>query len=214
MYFQTGHLYHLFNQGNNKQNIFYNRGNFLFFLQKINLYILPYCDILAWCLMPNHFHLMVLVNYTTKGIAASDALGEALTERTEGVAQNDTLGGEIRSINQSIGLMLRSYTNAINKQQHRSGSLFRKKTKAECISCSDEITPSFIHTSNGTMFLSETPERQYPQICYSYILNNPVSAGLVKTSTDWEFSSAMDVKGLRNGKLINREVIKEYGLVF
>ncbi len=223
MYFQTGHLYHIFNQGNNKQNIFYNRVNYLFFLQKINLYILPYCDILAWCLMPNHFHLMVLVNFTNKDIAPSDALGENLTKRTygnigtetiEGIALSDTLGGEMRSINQSIGLMLRSYTNAINKQQHRSGSLFRKKTKAECISCSDEITPSFIHTSNGTMFLSEMPERQDPQICYSYILNNPVSAGLVKTSTDWEFSSAMDVKGLRNGKLIKREVIKEYGLVF
>ncbi len=113
--------------------------------------------------MPNHFHLMILVNFTTKGIAPSDALGENLTKRTdgnigtattEGIALSDTLGIETRSINQSIGLMLRSYTNAINKQQNRSGSLFRKKTKAECITCSDEITPSFIGTANGTVFFS------------------------------------------------------------
>jgi len=45
-------------------------------------------------------------------------------------------------------------------------------------------------------------------------LNNPVRAGLVKTATDWEFSSAKDVRDIRNGKIINREVIKEYGLVF
>ena len=62
MIFEKGYLYHIYNQGNNKQNIFYNRDNYLFFLKKVNVHILPYADVLAWCLMPNHFHLMLLVN--------------------------------------------------------------------------------------------------------------------------------------------------------
>ncbi len=37
------------------------------------------------------------------------------------------------TLNNSIGLMLRSYARAINKQENRTGSLFRSKTKAECI---------------------------------------------------------------------------------
>ena len=61
MNFDKGYLYHVYNQGNNKQKIFYNRDNYFFFLEKINHYIKPYVDILAWCLMPNHFHLMMLV---------------------------------------------------------------------------------------------------------------------------------------------------------
>ena len=48
MHFESDHLYHIFNRGNNSQTIFYNRENSLFFLQKIKQYILPYADILAW----------------------------------------------------------------------------------------------------------------------------------------------------------------------
>ena len=61
MYFESGGIYHIYNQGNNRQVIFYNRKNYLFFLRKIRTHILPFADILAWCLMPNHFHLMVEV---------------------------------------------------------------------------------------------------------------------------------------------------------
>ena len=63
MQFEKDHLYHIYNQGNNRRKVFYNRENYLFFLTKMKRYILPYANILAWCLMPNHFHLMVLVNY-------------------------------------------------------------------------------------------------------------------------------------------------------
>ena len=63
MQFDTGHIYHIFNQGNNRQKIFLERENYLFFLRKIHKHVLPFADILAWCLMPNHFHLMVHVNH-------------------------------------------------------------------------------------------------------------------------------------------------------
>ena len=61
MQFEKDHIYHIYNQGNNRQKIFFDRENYLFFLQKMNDYLLPYCDIMAWCLMPNHFHWMVYV---------------------------------------------------------------------------------------------------------------------------------------------------------
>lgn len=188
-----------------------NYDNYIFFLKKIKTYVLPYCDILAWCLMPNHFHLMMLVNKLEAELTYS-SLEVATPDATLSRARNTDVRTD--TLQKSFGILLASYTRAVNKQQKRSGSLFRNETKAECITCIDEITPSFIDTSSGTSFLSETPERQYPQICYSYILNNPVVAGLVAISTDWEFSSARDVAGLRNGKLINRDVIEEYGLKF
>lgn len=64
MIFEKDTLYHIYNQGNNKKRIFFNRDNYELFIHKIKYYILPYSDILAWCLMPNHFHLMVLVKET------------------------------------------------------------------------------------------------------------------------------------------------------
>ena len=201
MQFEKGHIYHIYNQGNNRQMIFFERENYLFFLQKIRIYILPYADILSWCLMPNHFHLMVLVNY------------EDLPLDTEGFAQSealDDINSRRRTFNSSIGIMLRSYTNAINKQQQRTGALFRKKTKADCITCSDGITPSFYNTSSGTQINIIDPEKQYPEMCFHYIHQNPVKAGLVKKATDWEFSSARDYAGLRIGKLVNKTVAQQY----
>jgi len=56
------------------------------------------------------------------------------------------------------------------------------------------------------------PEKQYPNICFNYILNNPVKDSMVIKPGDWKFSSYLDTVGLRNGKLINRDRINELGL--
>jgi len=62
MNFEKGHLYHVYNQGNNRQKIFFQRENYAFFIQKIRTHLLPHADVVAWCLMPNHFHLLVYVH--------------------------------------------------------------------------------------------------------------------------------------------------------
>ena len=103
MQFQENKLYHIYNQGNNNQKIFFKRKNYLYFLRKIKTYVLPYADIIAWCLMPNHFHLMLRVRETSIGVEQSGS---------EGFTQSKTLAQ--RTFNQSIGILLRSYTRAIN----------------------------------------------------------------------------------------------------
>jgi len=118
-----------------------------------------------------------------------------------------------RDFTTSIAIMLRSYTRAINKQNKTSGSLFRPHTKAECLNCPKGITPSYINTNAGTLINIDNPERQYPQVCFNYIHLNPVSANLVKQEIDWEFSSALDFANIRSGKLVNKEIAKEYALI-
>ncbi|MBI9065178.1 MAG: hypothetical protein JEZ14_24555, partial [Marinilabiliaceae bacterium] len=124
----------------------------------------------------------------------------------------DVVKPSMVSLNDSIGIMLRSYTRAINKQEGRSGALFRRKTKAACLTQPGEKVKKW-YISQGVTFLNvDVHELQYPAICYQYIINNPVKAGLVKQPSDWEFSSAKDVLGYRKGKLINRSLINEYDL--
>ncbi len=200
MNFEKGYIYHIYNQGNNRQEIFFKRENYLFFLKKIKTYISPYSDILAWCLMPNHFHLMVLVN---------DCQGPAT--KSQGFTSSEALTNfDKRTFNDSIGIMLRTYTRAINKQEGTSGALFRRKTKAECINCPTGITPSFITKEGITQMNCKNPEKQYPQICFNYIHRNPVKAKLVKKATDWVFSSAQDYVGQRDGKLVDKTVTVKY----
>ena len=208
MLIEKGHIYHIYNQGNNRQKIFFNRENYFFFLGKMKEYILPYGDIMAWRLMPNHFHWMVYVRETLISIESG---GVAISE---GVTLSDALTKtkKYRTFNDSIGLLLRSYTRAINIQQNQTGSLFRKESKAECLTAFNGITPSFFNTEFGTIINITDQEKEYPQICFNYIHNNPVKAGLAKSAEDWEFSSYQDICSKRNGKLINRERIHEFGL--
>ena len=198
MHFQKGHIYHIYNQGNNRQRIFYKRENYLFFLRKIDVFIKPYGDILAWCLMPNHFHLMMLVNEVDLPFKSSVVLKDNIKSR---------------SLNQSIGIMLRSYTSAVNKQENRTGKLIREKTKTECVTCCD-IDYSRHFFADGSAVQKNIPlEKQYPKVCFDYIHLNPVKAKIVKEITFWEFSSARDYYGDRIGKLINKEKAREYGLI-
>jgi putative transposase len=170
--------------------------------------------------MPNHFHLLVHVNeveLSTEGFAIANNLSSIvkLKESTEINVGSEALGKtgtKPRTFNQSIGIMLRAYTNAINKQNNTSGSLFRKETKAECLNCLNGITPSFYNSQAGTKIHLEDAEKQYPKTCFDYIHQNPVKSNLVKEETDWEFSSAQDYAGLRKGTLVNKKRAKEYFL--
>jgi len=102
-------LYHIYNRGNNKGTIFFKRENYLFFLRKMGNHLKPHMDILAYCLMPNHFHLMIL---SKKFL-------------------------ESRIFSKDLRTLLSSYTRAINNQENRTGSLFQQNTKIKCLESED-----------------------------------------------------------------------------
>ena len=200
MHFETGDIYYIYNQGNNRQRIFFERENYLFFLRKMREHLLPHVNILAYCLMPNHFHWMVEIVSThththTQGVTQSHPVSNHPVSNAN----------KPRILNDSIAILLRSYTRAINKQQNRSGNLFREATKAECLTATNSITPSFYNTEFGTRINTHYPEDEYLQICFNYIHQNPVKAGLVNKPEDWEFSSFKDCFGLRNGTLVDKK---------
>ena len=68
---ETGAAYHIYNRGNNKQVIFYNDGNYAYFLDKYRAYMADYWDTYAWALMENHFHLVVRVKPEGKVMATA-----------------------------------------------------------------------------------------------------------------------------------------------
>ncbi|MDD4968912.1 MAG: hypothetical protein PHT07_05745 [Paludibacter sp.] len=207
MEFTKGELYHIYNRGNNRDRVFYTHGNYLFFLKKINTFISPYADIIAWCLMPNHFHIMVSVNEVEllplKDLNQANNIDPLTVVSKRGIKK--------RSLNQSIGIMLRSYTNAIHKQENRTGALFQEETKAILLADNISYVPSYFPSAFGTIITAyQDDDKSYAERCFNYIHRNPVSSNLVKRQEDWEFSSYRDYMGIRNGKLINKEKGMEY----
>jgi len=58
--FRAGECYHLYNRGHNYGDIFFERENQLYFLRLVGRYLIPgVLDVVAYCLMPNHYHLLV-----------------------------------------------------------------------------------------------------------------------------------------------------------
>lgn len=108
-------IYHIYNQGNNREAIFYADKDYIEFLKLFRKYILPHCKILAYCLMPNHFHFLV---YTTEN---------SVLVRKIGNIQSTALSNSFR-------ILQSTYAQYINKKQNRTGSLFRQKAKAKSMS--------------------------------------------------------------------------------
>jgi putative transposase len=53
--------YHIYNRGNNKDLIFFEDDNYLYFLNQFKKHVSPFCNTYAYCLMPNHFHFFIKV---------------------------------------------------------------------------------------------------------------------------------------------------------
>jgi hypothetical protein len=90
-------------------------------------------------------------------------------------------------LSRKIGTMQSSYCQAINIQENRTGSLFQQKAKAKQLNKEDQ-----------------------PLICFNYIHQNPLVAGLVENMEDWEFSSYGAYAGIRNDSLINKYITYQY----
>ena len=92
--------YHIYNRGNNGEDIFIEDQNYPYFLELLKRHIIPVAHILSYCLLKNHFHLLI----NTKTV-------------------------EDKKISQSFSNLFNAYAKAINKKYSRNGSLFQRKFK-------------------------------------------------------------------------------------
>lgn len=60
--YSPGRYYHIYNRGVERRPIFFADRNWGFFIQRLRDYFVDgVADIIAYCLMPNHYHLLVYV---------------------------------------------------------------------------------------------------------------------------------------------------------
>jgi REP element-mobilizing transposase RayT len=61
--FAAGEYYHVYNRGNNYSPVFFEHENYLYFLRQMRKYLTSdVLTVIAYCLMPNHYHLLVRLN--------------------------------------------------------------------------------------------------------------------------------------------------------
>lgn len=98
-------FFHIYNCGNNKEDIFKEEKNYDYFLKLLSKHITPVAEIYCYCLLKNHFHLVV----KTKNIAIE------------------------KNISQAFSNLFNAYSKAINKVYGRTGSLFKDRFSRKAI---------------------------------------------------------------------------------
>ena len=104
--------YHIYNRGVNRENVFVEDRNYFHFMNLYAKYIEPVAETFAYCLLRNHFH--VLVKIRTE---------EEIKTLTKTLRVFETLRVSEPSI--QFSNLLNAYAKAINKAYGRSGSLFQ-----------------------------------------------------------------------------------------
>ena len=138
--------YHIYNRGINGANIFESNENMRYFLSLINKYLSNKVTVLSYCLLNNHYHLLVKI----------DCESEVAT--------------------QLFSNLFNAYAKAFNNQQNRTGSLFEKHFKRKHISTNENLknTVLYIHKNPESHNLV-SDFSTYPFSSYSDILENQAS---------------------------------------
>jgi len=96
---RPGCYYHIYNRGNNRENLFVEERNYVYFRRLYVKYIEPIAETFAYCLLRNHFHILVRIR-------------DPLDIGTEP--------------SRCFSNLFNAYARAFNRTHHRTGALFQR----------------------------------------------------------------------------------------
>ena len=101
-----GQYFHIYNRGVNSETLFKEERNYYYFLKQYKFYCADVLETLAYCLLKNHFHLLV---YVKENVEAPRRDGQGMFKM---------------NASKQLGHFFNSYAQSINKAHKRTGPLF------------------------------------------------------------------------------------------
>jgi len=150
--FEEGCFYHVYNRSVDRKPMFKSDANYEYFLQRYDYYISDYAETYAYCLMNNHFHLLIRV-------------------RDLDLTTFEKLSNLHDAVSRQFRKLFQSYAMAFNKQQDRIGTLFQTPFKRALVDNEKYFTKLvyYIH-ANPQMHGFIDDFREYPWSSYGRIL--------------------------------------------
>jgi putative transposase len=171
-----GQFYHIYNCGINGEAIFRETANYKHFLRQYKKYITPIADTYAWCLMGNHFHLLIRIKEEKeigfyvplnadrpKDSVRFKTISEIDLSESEGP---DRVTSKVPNPTKHLSHLFNAYCKYFNLLYHRHGSLFERPFKRILIDN---------ETYLGNLVV--------------YIHNNPVHHGFCNHAFEYAWSS-------------------------
>lgn len=131
---EPNHFYHIYNRGINGDQLFFNHQNYLYFLRLINEKVKPVAEIHSYCLLKNHFHILVKIK-------SEDLIRERFPEKER---------LEIQSIiSQQFSNTFNSYSQGINKHFGRTGKLFELPFRRKEITSDQQLINTILYINKN-----------------------------------------------------------------
>ncbi len=182
---KPGNTYHIWTHANGDENLFRSEDNYNYFLAKYLHHVHPVVATYAYCLMPNHLHLMVKVKSEEEVL---EFLRKKKGDPGLTLQGFETLGGLPNVISRQFSHLFNAYTQAFNKKYNRKGSLFIPNFRRKQID-NDEYFVRLI----------------------AYIHNNPIHHGFTQNLNDWPFSSRNAYLMDKLTKISKQEAMQWFG---
>ena len=178
--------------------MFREKANCLYFLKLYDKYIEPIAETFAWCLMPNHFHVLVRIKEEAdinfiprkqKPLSGHKAADRIFVAKTLSAVENPDSGlyfkqeKKYKPSNQ-FSHLFNSYAQAFNKKYNRHGGLFESPFRRILIDS----------------------EKYYKNLVI-YIHNNPVIHGFVEDTVEYPWTSYLTVSSDKPTKLKREEIL-------
>jgi putative transposase len=124
--FEPDCFYHIYNRTVDLKPLFAKNENYHYFLKRYNDYLSGVVDTYAYCLLGNHFHLLVRVK-SQSDLSTFQNLSNIKAEKAHDI------------VSHQYQKFFQSYAMAFNKQQNRIGTLFQTPFKRAKISTNDYL---------------------------------------------------------------------------
>jgi putative transposase len=160
--FRAGQTYHLYNRGVNRQPIFFRPENWGYFIKQLRRYFKPErIDILAYCLMPTHYHLMVTLKTDDLGARVMQPFSVSYTKAVN--RQQERVGPLFQGPFQAAWVDRDSYLLHLSRYIHMNPVVAGLVARPEDWTFSSYR--DYIGLRNGTLpvpdvVLSQFPSRQ------------------------------------------------------
>jgi len=157
-------------RGEHNEDIFKDKEDYRMFLELLNKYQEQYgIKIFAYCLMPDHLHLLLEMDKPAKDIAFQPNRSVDMSDFMRGLNNN--------------------YTKYFNGRYGRKGHLFRERFKSAMVEKNSYLLKmtAYLHLNPETLNLT-ADARQYPYSSYQLYLHNDQfgqnSRGLMKAAVE------------------------------
>ncbi len=161
---EPGNYYHIYNRGVNRCNLFYTNENYRYFLRLYEKYIDPVAETYAWVLLKNHFHLLVRIKEESE-ISPS-------TLPVPVKAQSMDVPPALKKTHLYFSDLFNAYSQAINKQENRTGSLFQRPFRRIQVEDAEYFKRLIVYIHTNPVHHKFTDDfRDYPWSSYGSILS-------------------------------------------